>query len=108
MARLYRRRDQELLGSHRCRSFAQFPQSARIALYPPSCGGWSFWSASLAVSSSSSKGSLSCIGSLYGASGQSGLGAWGLGFLATSRSISEPLADSALDGACGALAIVNT
>src|ERR1700731_1315076 len=86
----------------------RIPGSAHIALYPRSCGSTA--SVPSFVSSSSSppsKGSLSCTGSLYGASSQSGLGGFGVGGgLATSRSISQPLADDAADRALSALYVI--
>src|SRR5439155_9319720 len=89
------------------RSSSQSRRNAGIAPYPPPCGS-AFWpSSSVPPSSSSSNGSHSCSGSLYGASLAGGLGGWGLGCLATSRSIGEPLADCANDRLLCAGGIVN-
>src|SRR5439155_2629570 len=54
-----------------------------------------------------SNGSLNCTGSLYGASIASGLGGCGRGFLATSRSVGQPLADCADDRLLGAGGVID-
>src|SRR5438105_7693442 len=97
--------DRALGDLHRRRSGALSPRNAQTEPYPSSCGS-SFWLPWLSSLLSPSNGSHSCSGSLYGASTQSGLGGRGLGFLATSCSIGEPLANCAFDGASGALCIV--
>src|SRR5205807_5636975 len=55
-----------------------------------------------------SNGSLNCIGSLYGASLASGLGGSRRGGFATSRSVSQPLADDAPNSGFGALLVIET
>src|SRR5437016_4091526 len=88
----------------------RIPGSVRIAPYPRSCGlaASAPPSASLSSPPSPSSGSLNCTGSLYGASSQIGLGAFGLGGgLATSRSVSQPLADDAADCTFGTLYVIH-
>ena len=100
--------DQTLLGHRPFHARGRMPGSARIALYPRSCGLAVSGPSSASFSSSPSNRSLNCTGSLYGASSQSGLGGFGIGAgLATSRSISQPLADDAPDCTFGPFYIVH-
>src|SRR5689334_9065072 len=104
-AQLFQTRGRALRGFRPRRSPARLPRSARIASYPPSSGS-AFWPVSLPSSSSSSKGSHSCSGSVYGPSSQEGLGGCGAGFLATSRSVGQPLAYCAFNCSASPLGIV--
>ena len=106
-AQSFRRLDQALLDSRLRRSCARFLQSARIAFYQLS---WREVSSSPSPSSSrsSSNGSLNCSGSQYGPPSGNGLGGCRFGGLATSRSISQPLADSTFYRPCGALGVINS
>src|SRR5712672_3153107 len=108
MARPFQMLDQALPDSRPRRSFARFRRTARTALDRP-CGSTAAYAPppSSVSSRSSSNGSLSCSGSVYGPSSQSGLGASRLGGLATSRSVGQPLADYAHDRLFGAASIIN-
>jgi hypothetical protein len=86
---------------------APLPGSARTVQDCQLCASGISVQPSSASSSPPSNGSLNCTGSLYGTPSANGLGGWGLGTLATSRSIGKPLADDALDGAFGTLFVVN-
>jgi hypothetical protein len=90
--------DRTLPGHHPLPLGERIPGNARIAPYPQSCGLGASGPSSASFSSLPSNGSLNCTGSLYGASNHSGLGGFGLrDGLATSRSVSQPLADDAAD-----------
>src|SRR6266404_1588626 len=100
--------DRTLPGLRPLRSRGRTPESARTAPYPRSSGLAAYGSPSSSSSfSSPSNGSLNCTGSLYGASLASGLGGCGRGFLATSRSVGQPLADDAPHRILDALFIVD-
>src|SRR5205814_6081145 len=84
----------------------RIPGNARIASCPRFFGLAAYASLSSSSLSSPSNGSLNCTGSLYGASLASGLGGRTRGFLATSRSVCQPLPDDAPHRRFGALLII--
>src|SRR5215217_5450716 len=109
MAQLSGMRDQALRGLRLRRSGAQSPRSARTGPCQPSCGGsLASWPASVPFSSrSSSKGSLSWTGPLYGAASRASLGRLFRRRFATRRSIGKPFADCATHCFCGSLRIID-
>src|SRR6266550_5776411 len=108
LARSYQTRDRALLGFRPRRFCALSRRSVETALDRACALTAAYAPPPSSVSSrSSSNGSLSCSGSLYGPPSQSGLGASRLGGLATSRSVGQPLANGAQDRALCAARVIN-
>jgi hypothetical protein len=99
-------RDQKSLDRHPLELCARTPESVRIASDHRLCAsGVSVQSSAWSGSSSPSRESFNCTGSLYGAPNEIGLGGSRLIGFAMSRSIGQPLADDAADRSFGALLI---